>query len=127
MVTGSPRLLENTENGFWNIAFSPRCSRHPTLPHSFFDQTETEELYLPYKEEVPKYASILDFDRVLGLNLDQLDKEEVLPEAVQKLADARTKAREAKDFATSDRLRAEIEVLGYMVQDTKEGMKVIKK
>ena len=74
-----------------------------------------------------KYASILDFDRVLGLNLDQLDKEEVLPEAVQKLADARKKAREAKDFATSDRLRDEIEVLGYMVQDTKEGMKVIKK
>jgi cysteinyl-tRNA synthetase len=74
-----------------------------------------------------KYASILDFDRVLGLNLDQLDKEQALPEAVQKLADARKKAREAKDFAASDRLRDEIEALGYMVQDTKEGMKVIKK
>ena len=64
---------------------------------------------------------------MLGLNLDQLDKEEVLPEALQNLADARKKARESKDFATSDRLRVEIEVLGYMVQDTKEGMKVIKK
>ena len=40
---------------------------------------------------------------------------------------ARKKAREAKDFATSDRLRDEIEALGYMVQDVKDGMKVIKK
>jgi cysteinyl-tRNA synthetase len=74
-----------------------------------------------------KYATILDFERVLGLNLDQLDKQEALPAEVQKLAASRNKAREAKDFATSDRLRDEIEALGYMVHDTKEGMKVIKK
>jgi cysteinyl-tRNA synthetase len=50
-----------------------------------------------------------------------------LPEAVQKRVDARTKARKSKDFATSDRLRAEIEAMGYLVQDTKDGMKVIKR
>ena len=77
--------------------------------------------------EDEKLATILDFDRVLGLNLDQLDQEQALPEAVQKLVDARLKAREGKDFATSDRLRAEIEAMGYLVQDTKDGMKVIKK
>ena len=77
--------------------------------------------------DTEKLTTILDFDRVLGLNLDQLDQEQALPEAVQKRADARLKAREGKDFATSDRLRAEIEALGYLVQDTKDGMKVIKK
>ena len=77
--------------------------------------------------EDEKLATILDFDRVLGLNLNQLDQEQVLPEAVQKRVDARLKAREGKDFATSDRLRAEIEAMGYLVQDTKDGMKVIKK
>ncbi len=74
-----------------------------------------------------KYATVLDYDRVLGLMLDQVEKEEALPEEVQKLVAARKKAREEKDFVTSDRLRDEIEALGYLVQDTKEGMKVIKK
>jgi cysteinyl-tRNA synthetase len=74
-----------------------------------------------------KYATVLDYDRVLGLNLDQLDKMQALPPEVQKLVEARKKARDAKDFATSDSLRDEIEALGYMVQDIKDGMKVIKK
>jgi cysteinyl-tRNA synthetase len=74
-----------------------------------------------------KYVTILDFDRVLGLDLDQVSQAEALPEEVQKLVDARIKAREAKDFVTSDRLRDELEALGYMVQDAREGMKVIKK
>jgi cysteinyl-tRNA synthetase len=76
---------------------------------------------------VEKHTAILDFDRVLGLRLDQLDKAPALPAAVQKLIKARIKAREAKDFAGSDQLRAEIETLGYQVQDTKDGMKVVKK
>ena len=46
---------------------------------------------------------------------------------VHKLVEARKKARAAKDFSTSDQLRDEIEALGYMVQDAKDGMKVIKK
>jgi cysteinyl-tRNA synthetase len=74
-----------------------------------------------------KYATVLDYDRVLGFNLGQLDKAQTLPQAVQELVEARKNAREAKDFATSDRLRDEIEALGYMVQDVKDGMKVIKK
>jgi cysteinyl-tRNA synthetase len=74
-----------------------------------------------------KRNTMQDFDSVLGLGLDQIDKEQALPEALQKLVDARTKARQAKDFATSDQLRAEIEALGYQVQDTKDGMKVVKK
>jgi cysteinyl-tRNA synthetase len=73
-----------------------------------------------------KYSSILDFDRVLGLQLDQLDQAQALPEAVQKLIAARQQARQAKDFTSSDQLRAEIEALGYQVQDTQDGMKVVK-
>ena len=77
--------------------------------------------------DAQKYSTILDFDRVLGLQLDQLDQAQALPEAVQKLVDARQQARQAKDFAASDQLRAEIEALGYQVQDTNDGMKVVKK
>ncbi len=77
--------------------------------------------------DAEKHTSILDFDRVLGLGLDRLDEAQALPAAVQKLVDARLKARETKDFATSDQLRAEIEMQGYQVQDTKDGMMVVKK
>jgi cysteinyl-tRNA synthetase len=77
--------------------------------------------------DAQKYRTILDFDRVLGLQLDHLDQAQALPAAVQKLVDARQQARLAKDFAASDQLRAEIEALGYQVQDTKDGMKVVKK
>ena len=73
-----------------------------------------------------KYGTVLDFDRVLGLDLDQVSQTEDLPEEVQKLVEARIRAREAKDFAASDRLRDELQALGYMVQDAKDGMKVIK-
>ena len=36
-------------------------------------------------------------------------------------------SREENNFEESDRLREEIEKLGYVVEDTKEGMRVFKK
>jgi len=80
------------------------------------------------KSEIPnteKHATILDFDRVLGLSLDQVDKPQEIPPGVLKLVEARLKARASKDFAASDRLRDEIQALGYEVKDTREGMKVM--
>jgi cysteinyl-tRNA synthetase len=76
--------------------------------------------------EADRLATVLDFDRVLALDLDQVGKEERLPEEVSKLIDARRKARTDKDWKASDRLRDEIQALGYTVQDAKDGMKVFK-
>jgi cysteinyl-tRNA synthetase len=79
------------------------------------------------KSDMParaKHATILDFDRVLGLGLDQVDKPQEVPPEVLKLVAERRQARAAKDFAASDRLRDEIQALGYEVKDTREGMKV---
>lgn len=50
-----------------------------------------------------------------------------LPKEVEELKQARIKAREEKNFVESDRLRDEIEALGYSVEDSKEGMRIIKK
>ncbi len=76
--------------------------------------------------DADKFTTIMDFDRVLGLSLDQVDKPEALPEEVQKLVEDRQAARANKDWARSDLLRDEIQNLGYTVQDAKDGMKVIK-
>ncbi|KKQ06939.1 MAG: Cysteine-tRNA ligase [Parcubacteria group bacterium GW2011_GWB1_36_5] len=72
-----------------------------------------------------KKATILDFDKVLGLGFADL-KEEKIPEEVTKLVKAREQARQNKDFKRSDELRKEINALNYEVKDTAEGQKVSK-
>ncbi|MBT8368846.1 MAG: cysteine--tRNA ligase [Deltaproteobacteria bacterium] len=86
-----------------------------------------QEMLKSKLSDAQKYNTVMDFDQVLGLQLDQLAHDQAPPEAVQKLMDARLQARQEKDFATSDQLRAEIEALGYQVQDTPDGMNVVKK
>ena len=67
-------------------------------------------------------ALLLDFDRVLGLDL-ATDAEEAgdLPDGAAELLRRRAEARAARDFATSDRLRAELADLGVEVRDTPDG------
>ena len=67
-----------------------------------------------------KRATLLDFDRVLGLGLADLKKIEI-PQEIQQLVDEREQARKSKDFALSDKLRADIESQGYIVKDTADG------
>ncbi len=73
-----------------------------------------------------KVTTVLDFDRVLGLDLAKIDRQDALPEEVRRLADERKRARQEKNWAASDRLRDEIQNLGFVVQDTKDGMKVFR-
>ncbi len=67
-----------------------------------------------------KRATILDFDKVLGLDLDKIENVEI-PENVQILIKDRNLARKNKDFAKSDELRSKIESLGFKVMDTEDG------
>ncbi len=77
--------------------------------------------------EADKRAAILKFDKVMGLGLAHLKKEEVaVPAEVQDLINARNKARLEKNWAESDRLRDEIEKRGFLIEDTAEGVKVKK-
>lgn len=75
--------------------------------------------------DADKKATVLDFDKVLGLGFENL-KEEEIPENVLGLAKEREQARKDKDFKKSDELRDKISSLGYEVKDTSEGQKIIK-
>ena len=100
------------------------------------------------ENEKDKLVTILDFDRVLGLNLEKIKPSKsynlsaetgkfevsgsgadlkMLPKDVKKIMVSRETAREKNNFEESDRLRNEIEKLGYIVEDTKDGMRVYKK
>ncbi|MDX6665764.1 MAG: cysteinyl-tRNA synthetase, partial [Solirubrobacteraceae bacterium] len=61
---------------------------------------------------------------ILGL-ANLLDAEAAAPPEVEALAEARGRAREAKDFAESDRLRDEIAAAGWTVRDVPEGWELV--
>jgi cysteinyl-tRNA synthetase len=74
-----------------------------------------------------RYATLMHFDKIFGLGLDEIKKEEVvISEEMQSLLDARAQARASRDFAESDRLRDEIEKHGFMVKDTSAGQQLSK-
>lgn len=107
-----------------------------------------QELLKADLENKEKLATVLDFDKVLGLNLKKnsqvrrnffSQKIKIIskfsyvkyPEGVgadvKKLLKKRELARVNKNWVESDRLRQEIEKLGWEVEDTKDGQRVSKK
>jgi cysteinyl-tRNA synthetase len=68
-------------------------------------------------------ALLLDFDRVLGLDLGREMGARDLPEGAGDLLLKRERARAAKDFATADALREELARRGVVVTDTAEGQR----
>jgi len=80
--------------------------------------------------DADKRATILDFDRVLGLGLAETfhaETSEKIPQEITALAEARKSARQQKDWKKADELRQEIEKQGYIVSDTDKEYKLIKK
>lgn len=75
--------------------------------------------------EADKKATILDFDRVLGLGFAEVKPEEV-PKEILKLVEEREVARESKDWEKSDVLRDEIHKKEFEVLDTDDGPRVRK-
>jgi len=72
-----------------------------------------------------KFETFAAADRVLALDLVSLvgqpRRAPALPAGAQEILAERAAAREQKDFASSDRLRAELAELGVAVADTPDG------
>ncbi|OHA29321.1 MAG: cysteine--tRNA ligase [Candidatus Taylorbacteria bacterium RIFCSPHIGHO2_12_FULL_45_16] len=82
--------------------------------------------------DADKKATIINIDEVLGLNLiaaKGIAEETVkdVPADIAALVEAREQARAEKDWVKSDALRQEIEERGFVVTDTKDGIRVILK
>jgi cysteinyl-tRNA synthetase len=88
-------------------------------------------LYEVLKDEVlgdqDKKKLLSNFDKVLGLKLSKKEKKVDLPEEVENLIKERDLARNNKDFQKSDEIRAKIEEMGFVVNDTPEGTNVSSK
>lgn len=77
------------------------------------------------------YGAALYMDQIFGLSLDKIapPKEEpvVVPEEILALCEQRMQAKREKNYAESDRLRAEVEARGFVIADTAGGYEVKKK
>jgi len=72
-----------------------------------------------------KYALALSFDKVLGLKLKDISQERFeMPASVKKLLDEREKERRENNFPKADKIRKDIEDLGFIIEDAKDGQKV---
>ncbi|MHC1717013.1 MAG: cysteine--tRNA ligase [Candidatus Dojkabacteria bacterium] len=87
------------------------------------------------KEDI--LTTVLDFDRVLGLQFDNIKESstsseigmylEGKKENTEILLEEREKAKKEKNYARADEIREELSKLGYSVVDTESGQKLIKK
>lgn len=71
-------------------------------------------------------ATILEFDKVFGLNLISTARSLDIPNKVKRLLAERESARGTGDFARADRLRRQIEAGGFIIEDTPTGSKLRK-
>ncbi len=75
------------------------------------------------------YDEVEKLDALLGLSLHVEPEVQVeqIPDDVKAIAEMRFAARQNKDWATSDALRAKLDELGYAVLDSKTGYELKKK
>jgi cysteinyl-tRNA synthetase len=88
--------------------------------------TETNKKIAEKKLSAIEAGKILSafkkMNRVFGLKFPE--NEAKIPEDVKKMADDRQEARKNKDFEKSDKLRKEIEKMGYLIKDTEDDFKL---
>jgi cysteinyl-tRNA synthetase len=72
-----------------------------------------------------KKATILIFDRILGLRLAEWrPRDEIIPQGITDLVEQRTLARKEKRWADADTLRQQVLEAGYEIEDTPQGARV---
>lgn len=86
----------------------------------------TQEVLKSSLNNKEKLATVLDFDKVLGLNLKALISE-IIPKEVRELVKERNEARDNKEYSKADEIRQKIEEKGYRVKDENQETKILKK
>jgi len=80
-----------------------------------------QELLKSDKPSSKKRQTIVEFDKVLGLNLNQYKVDQALGDRVKKLIEERQAARQNKDYQKADELRRRIEDQGIRIKDLPDG------
>ena len=87
------------------------------------------ELIREYNKNPKKFPAkevltpLYDFDKVLGLGLKNIQSEKI-PKKILALVKRREKLRKDQKWEDADKIREEIQQLGYTLEDTSQGTKV---
>ena len=129
--------LEAASNGYQNlineISKLPKPKGDCPKSEEKFLQAINDDLNMPIalavvqellKSDCPpaaKRQSIIKFDKVLGLDLNQYKVDKAISEEVNKLIYQRQIARQNKDFQKADELRQKLEEQGIKIKDLPAG------
>jgi cysteinyl-tRNA synthetase len=97
------------------------------LAEVFNQIRETNRLMDRGELAAEKAAALLDWWERINQVLQLQEEAEAVPQIVTALLTKRAEARAKRNWAQSDALRAEIEAVGWLIKDTKDGQKLTKK
>lgn len=109
-------------HGVSSISLVRECDPEMYPSGSTFPLSELGEFRMPEPLEAGIPAEVWE----MCLNAPPLQEEEQPPALVMELFERRAAARARKDWPVSDQLREEIASLGWTVQDSKDGSKLVK-
>ena len=106
----------------WRKAFADAMNNDLRAPEAL------AQMWLMLKDnsltDGEKLALLLDFDKILGLRLDEVEaksEERVGTDEDWKLVEERTQAKKNRDWAKADEIRDALKARGYIVKDTPSG------
>ncbi|MEM3627622.1 MAG: cysteine--tRNA ligase [Candidatus Bathyarchaeia archaeon] len=70
-----------------------------------------------------KYELLMEFDKVLALDLARETIKEELPREMGELIEKREEARRRKDWETADKIREQLRAMGIIIEDTPQGVR----
>jgi cysteinyl-tRNA synthetase len=127
LAAGAPRRTEKSD--FWKTKMLAAASDNMKTAEALV--TFQEMLRAADTDDAAKLDVAAFADDLLGLgfleNARKLSGADDAPDGVRGLAERRGAAKKAKDFSSADKLRAEIESLGWTIVDGKDGYSIVRK
>jgi cysteinyl-tRNA synthetase len=117
-----PDLPDKGENKNLSEKFSESINNDLDIPAAL------AIVWQAVRERKISRKQLFKFDEVFGLRLAEFKEEKIeLSDEAKELVRARNEARAQKQWSQSDALRKQLEEMGFVVEDTKEGTKITKK
>ena len=112
----TPNEVEAWQSQFWE-----HVENDLDLPNALATTWRMVRSSLP---EQAKLHLLLDFDRMLGLNLGRVPTHYELPSQVEHTVEERTELRRHGAYKEADEIRSQVSSSGYVVQDTRLGTSI---
>lgn len=111
----------------WQEKFEQAITNDLGMPQALAIVWEMLKSHLSNKQ---KYKLLIDWDKILGLNIKKASKNIPsleIPGNVEALTQEREVARQQKNWQQADEIRKQVEILGFYIEDTSKGPKITKK